>query len=58
MIPPAKVYCSLLAIDRPMSIERGGHADVKEGVQSFLEKRVPKFPGRMSKDMPSQYRWW
>ena len=33
----------LLAIDRPMSIERGGHADVREGVQAFLEKRSPSF---------------
>jgi enoyl-CoA hydratase/carnithine racemase len=48
----------LLTIDRPMSIERGGHADVKEGVQSFLEKRAPKFPGRVTRDMPSQYPWW
>ena len=37
----------LLSIDRPMSIERGGHADVKEGVQSFLEKRSPVFPGKV-----------
>jgi enoyl-CoA hydratase/carnithine racemase len=48
----------LLGIDRPMSIERGGHADVKEGVQSFLEKRKPAFPGKVSQDMPSQYPWW
>jgi enoyl-CoA hydratase/carnithine racemase len=48
----------LLAIDRPMSIERGGHADVREGVQSFLEKRSPSFPGKVSEDMPSQYPWW
>jgi enoyl-CoA hydratase/carnithine racemase len=48
----------LLSIDRPMSIERGGHADVKEGVQSFFEKRAPAFPGKVSKDMPSQYPWW
>ena len=48
----------LLTIDRPMSIERGGHADVKEGVQSFLEKRAPVFPGKVSEDMPSQWPWW
>lgn len=48
----------LLDIDKPMSIERGGHADVREGVQSFMEKRKPSFPGKVSEDMPSQYPWW
>ncbi len=48
----------LLEIDGPMSIERGGHADVREGVQSFLDKRKPAFPGKVSRDMPSQYPWW
>lgn len=49
---------TLLDIDKPMSIERGAHADVREGVQSFMEKRKPSFPGKVSEDMPSQYPWW
>jgi enoyl-CoA hydratase/carnithine racemase len=48
----------LLAIDGQISRERGGHADVREGVASFLEKRSPAFPGKVSSDMPSQYPWW
>lgn len=33
-------------------------ADAKEGVQSFLEKRPPAFPLRVSADMPGFYPWW
>jgi enoyl-CoA hydratase/carnithine racemase len=48
----------LLEIDGAMARERGAHADVREGVASFLEKRPPSFPGNVSTDMPSQYPWW
>ena len=30
----------------------------KEGVQSFLDKRVPNFTQKASTDMPSFYPWW
>jgi enoyl-CoA hydratase/carnithine racemase len=33
-------------------------ADAREGVASFLEKRAPAYPGRVSSDMPSFYPWW
>jgi enoyl-CoA hydratase/carnithine racemase len=33
-------------------------ADAEEGVASFLAKRPPAFPGRVSRDMPVFYPWW
>jgi enoyl-CoA hydratase/carnithine racemase len=35
-----------------------GTAEAREGVTSFLEKRPPKFPMKLSKDMPPFYPWW
>ena len=37
---------------------RGQSADAKEGVQSFVEKRTPHFPGKVSTDMPDYFPWW
>lgn len=37
---------------------RGKTPDAKEGVQSFLEKRLPDFPCTVSKDMPVYFPWW
>ena len=37
---------------------RARAADAKEGVNSFLEKRLPDFPDRVSRDMPDFYPWW
>lgn len=37
---------------------RARDADVKEGVASFLEKRKPDFPGKVSEDMPQFFPWW
>ena len=38
------------------SLSRG--ADAKEGIASFLEKRPPAYPGKVSEDMPGFYPWW
>ena len=37
---------------------RFGTADTREGMASFLEKRAPRFAGRVSADMPADYPWW
>ncbi len=36
---------------------RGQSADVKEGVNAFLEKRAAAFPERVSHDMPDFFDW-
>ena len=37
---------------------RGRSADAKEGVGSFLDKRAPVYPDRVSTDMPDFFPWW
>jgi len=32
--------------------------DIQEGVESFLQKRPPRFEMKPSKDMPDFYPWW
>lgn len=57
----------MLGADHPMEAHRvdsqaiyamGRSPDAYEGVQSFLEKRPPKFSMRPSEDMPDFYPWW
>src|SRR5271170_3268949 len=37
---------------------RGAMADVREGVTSFLEKRPPAFPDKVSHDLPNIWSHW
>lgn len=57
----------LMSADHPMEahkidsraiyrLSRG--KDAAEGIASFLEKRPPQYPGKVSADMPDFYPWW
>ena len=45
-------------LDTQGMIERGKSADAIEGTTAFLEKRVAKFPDKVSEDMPGFFPWW
>jgi enoyl-CoA hydratase/carnithine racemase len=57
----------MLGADHPMEAHKldskgisamGRSPDAYEGVQSFLDKRPPKFGMKVSTDMPDFYPWW
>lgn len=57
----------LSALDHPMMAHRmdsraiftrSRSGDAREGIASFLEKRDPDYPDRVSADMPEFYPWW
>jgi len=45
-------------VDSRAILSRGRSGDAKEGVTSFLEKRTPVYPDRVSRDMPDFVPWW
>jgi enoyl-CoA hydratase/carnithine racemase len=45
-------------VDSRIIYNRAKSADAKEGIASFLEKRAPNYPDKVSSDLPDSFPWW
>ena len=45
-------------IDSRAIYRRSRSGDAKEGIASFLEKRAPVYPDKVSTDLPDFFPWW
>jgi enoyl-CoA hydratase/carnithine racemase len=45
-------------VDSRAIYRRSRSGDAKEGIASFLEKRAPAYPDKVSSDMPDFFPWW
>jgi enoyl-CoA hydratase/carnithine racemase len=45
-------------VDSRAIYRRSRSGDAKEGIASFLEKRPPNYPDKVSTDMPDFFPWW
>ena len=45
-------------IDSRAIYRRSRSGDAKEGISSFLEKRNPSYPDKVSTDLPDFFPWW
>ena len=45
-------------VDSRIIYNRAKSADAKEGIASFLEKRSPVYPDKVSSDLPDSFPWW
>lgn len=44
-------------LESRLMVARGRSGDAKEGVTSFLEKRPPRYPDKVSADLPQPFPW-
>ncbi len=45
-------------VDSAVIFDRGQTDDAREGVMSFLEKRKPEYPEKVSSGLPNFWPWW
>ena len=45
-------------VDSAAIFDRGQTDDAREGVMSFLEKRAPEYPEKVSTGLPNFWPWW
>ena len=57
-LPSADHPMTAHQIDSRAIYRRSRSGDAKEGITSFLEKRPPVFPDKVSTDLPDFFPWW
>lgn len=57
-LPAADHPMAAHKVDSRIIFNRARSADAQEGIASFLEKRSPEYPDRVSSDLPDTFPWW
>lgn len=57
-LPAASHPMEAHKVDSRIIYKRAKSADAKEGIASFLEKRTPDYPDKVSSDLPDAFPWW
>lgn len=57
-LPAADHPMAAHKVDSRIIFNRAKSADAKEGISSFLEKRAPAYPDKVSSNLPDTFPWW
>jgi enoyl-CoA hydratase/carnithine racemase len=57
-LPSADHPMAAHQIDSRAIYRRSRSGDAQEGISSFLEKRSPVYPDKVSTDLPDFFPWW